>query len=305
MLGTIQKKQLIKPNFFIVGAPKCGTSSISFYLNQHPDVFMAKTELHFFGKDLHEKNKISEADYLTHFQKSSHKKIIGDKSVWYLYSKTAAKEIRSYSPNAKILIMLRNPVTFLQSLHSQNIYDCNEDVIDFQTAISLDEERKKGLQLPNAVDYYILPSYLDAALFSEQIQRYLTNFGKENVHILILEEFKKDAKKGTESVLEFLGLIKDESIMYPIINENKKLRSISLHRFIKMPKKWQKKTIRILIPFKPIRHYIMSTILKKNKKVEPRKAISSELSSRLKMFYEEEIKKIETVIGREIPDWHN
>src|SRR5687768_11853389 len=87
-----------KPNFFIVGAPKCGTTAMNDYLNQHPAIFMATKELHYFGRDLKLKNKISEAEYLKHFTNAGNKKIIGEASVWYLYSKTAAHEIKSFSP---------------------------------------------------------------------------------------------------------------------------------------------------------------------------------------------------------------
>ena len=67
------------------------------YLNQHPDIFMATKELHFFGTDLKIKHKIPEAEYLEHFSSASGK-IIGEASVWYLFSKTAAEEIKNFLP---------------------------------------------------------------------------------------------------------------------------------------------------------------------------------------------------------------
>ena len=132
------------PNFFIVGAPKCGTTAMNDYLDQHPDVFMAHKELHYFGNDLQVKNRISEQEYLQHFKDAVNEKIIGEASVWYLFSATAAKEIKSFSPDAKVLIMLRNPVDVIYSLHSQHLYDGNEDVLDFESALALDDERKAG-----------------------------------------------------------------------------------------------------------------------------------------------------------------
>ena len=64
------------------------------YLNQHPAIFMAVKELHYFGSDLKTKVKISEPEYLQYFQNAGNKKIIGEASVWYLFSETAAEEIR-------------------------------------------------------------------------------------------------------------------------------------------------------------------------------------------------------------------
>src|SRR5258706_10449866 len=108
------------PDFFIVGAPKCGTTAMNDYLGQHPDIYMAPKELHYFGADLKIKDKISESAYLQYFKNAGNKKILGEASVWYLFSGTAAKEIKNFSPDAKILIMLRNPVEVVYSLHSQH-----------------------------------------------------------------------------------------------------------------------------------------------------------------------------------------
>src|SRR6266511_5324655 len=124
------------------------------YLNQHPDIFMGKKELHYFGKDLKTKLKLSESEYLENFEGASDKKIIGEASVWYLSSKTAAEEIKKFAGDAKILIMLRNPVDVIHSMHSQHLYDGNEDILDFEAALSLDEKRKSGDNLPDSVDYF-------------------------------------------------------------------------------------------------------------------------------------------------------
>src|SRR5438034_3527344 len=112
------------PGFFIVGAPKCGTTAMNDYLAGHPDIFMAKKEIHYFGSDLEIKQKkLSGEEYLDFFKEGEHKYIVGESSVWYLYSKNAAAEIKAFSPGAKIIIMLRNPVDMLPSLHSQHIFD--------------------------------------------------------------------------------------------------------------------------------------------------------------------------------------
>src|SRR4051812_43170535 len=105
------------------------------YLDQHPDIFMGEKELHFFGNDLKIKSRITEEEYLSKFINAGNAKIIGEASVWYLYSASAAAEIKAYSPDAKIIIMLREPVELMYSMHSQHLYDGNEDVADFSGAI--------------------------------------------------------------------------------------------------------------------------------------------------------------------------
>lgn len=264
---------------------------------------MAPKELHYFGNDLPLKHKLSEAEYLAYFDEAKSKKILGDKSVWYLFSKTAAIEIRNYEPNARIVIMLRNPVTLLPSLHSQEIQDGNEDISDFEKAIRLDDERRKGHKQPNCVDFTFLPPYKDIALFSEQVKRYLETFGKENVHIIIYEEFAKDPEASTKEVFSFLGVNPDIRIKYKVVNPNKKIRILLLHRIIKMPPSWLKKIAHTFIPFKTIRHSIMNFLQKWNIKESPRKQINPEQAKQLKNYFAEDINKLSKLIDNNLTMW--
>jgi hypothetical protein len=107
-----------KPDFFIVGAPKSGTTAMYFYLKQHPEIFMPeRKELHFFGSDFFAPHFVRDLkEYLKFFEGADNKKRIGEASVWYLYSKRAAFEIKEFNPDADIIIMLRNPVDMMYSL---------------------------------------------------------------------------------------------------------------------------------------------------------------------------------------------
>ena len=273
------------------------------YLKQHPDIFMAKKELHYFGSDLPMKNRISASDYSMNFINTGNKKIIGESSVWYLFSHNAAKEIFEFSPDSKILIMLRNPVNFLTSLHSQHIRDGNENISKFQLAIQFDEERRKGNKQPKCVDFTSLPPYKDVALFSEQVKRYLDAFSKENVHILIYEEFAKDPETSTKGVLAFLGVDTNHPIEYRVINPNKKIRLLFLHRLIKAPAGWLKQIVRIIIPVKEARHRIMHYLQQKNSTEKQRKKMSQATERYLKDFFADDISKLEKILGRELPQW--
>src|ERR1051325_3379611 len=104
-----------RPDFFIVGAPKCGTTAMNGYLRQHPQIFMPeRKDITYFGTDLKfERSRISYDEYISLFQDANDALRIGESSVWYMYSKTAAEEIKSFSPSASIIVMLRNPVDML------------------------------------------------------------------------------------------------------------------------------------------------------------------------------------------------
>ncbi len=291
-----------RPNFFIVGAPKCGTTAMNDYLARHPDIFMAKKEIHYFGSDLKTKYKVTYTEFLDYF-KSSNDKVIGEASVWYLFSQMAAKEIKDFSPAAKILIMLRNPVDVLYSLHSQHLYDGNEDVTDFERAISLDAERKKGNKLPDSVDYTELPPYIDSVLFADQVKRYLDAFGEENVRIILYDDFVKNTDDAVAGTLKFLGLANINTGEYRVINLNKSIRLFFLHRLIKNPPPRLRKIVRIILPFKAVRHHIMSYFSRLNIKYKKRKKMDDQLRLRLKEKLAEDISSLSKIIKRNLSAW--
>ena len=296
-------KPVIKPNFFIVGAPKCGTTAMNDYLHQHPDIFMARKEVHYFGKDLKTKMKLSESDYLKNFQDAGNKKIIGEASVWYLFSETAAEEIKKFAPHAKILIMLRNPAEVIHSLHSQHLFDGNEDVFDFETALNLDDERKKGINLPHSVDFSELPPYKDAVLFSGQVKRYFNVFAKENVHVILYDDFIANTKKTVSDTLKFLGVNEQEKIDYVIINPNKRIKWFYLHRMIKNPSVRLKRMMRLVLPVRKLRHFIMFYLFKWNIKTERREEMGVNLQTRLRKFLAGDINLLSKIINRDLSNW--
>src|SRR6266446_2704827 len=109
-----------KPNFFIVGAPRCGTTALYSYLRQHPDVFLPEyKEPHYFNTDMNSGGAIrKEKDYLAQFSGAQNQPRIGEASVYYLSSVAAPEQIKSFCPTAKIIIMLRNPVDTVDALHA-------------------------------------------------------------------------------------------------------------------------------------------------------------------------------------------
>ena len=195
-----------KPDFFIVGAPKCGTTSLYYYLRQHPQIFMPEyKEPHFFGKDLNKRSDefiYDEEKYLTLFKNAESDQKIGEASTFYLYSESAPGEIKEFNPNAKIIIMLRNPIDFLHSLHSQLLFSGNENVADFNEALKLEEDRLQGKNLPENIDMVDKVYYKKhVSRIPEQIQNYIEIFGVENVTILILEDLQTDPASCYKKIL--------------------------------------------------------------------------------------------------------
>ena len=121
------------------------------YLSEHPDVFMCpEKEPHYFNTDLNHKRGRSDdlEEYLNLFAHAREEKIIGEASVWYLYSREAVQNILEFNPEAKFVVMIRNPLQMTSSLHQQIFSTGRETEKDFNTAWFLQEERSKGKKLP-------------------------------------------------------------------------------------------------------------------------------------------------------------
>jgi hypothetical protein len=227
------------PNFFIVGAPKSGTTSLSRYLGQHPDVLMADPKEPFhFGRDLQSKPTWHIRDierYLSLFETANSKRRIGEATVWYMYSKQAAHEICQFCPDAKIIMMLRNPVDTIYSLHSHYLSNGNEDIRDFATAVSLDLYRSRGDRLPKAAHFPQGLIYREVVNYPHQIRRYLRYFSSQNILVIIFEDFAKHPEVTYQTCLSFLDVDPGFTPDFSVHNSGKVVRSILLTRFLNHP----------------------------------------------------------------------
>ncbi|GAB4536633.1 MAG: sulfotransferase [Anaerolineae bacterium] len=292
------------PDFFIVGAPKCGTTSMNDYLRQHPEIFMpAQKELHFFGTDLNSPVYVREKDkYLAYFSEACDEKRVGEASVWYLYSRRAAKEIKDFCPSASIIIMLRNPVDMLYSLHSQFLYNGNEDIKDFEAALDAEEDRKRGLRIPKSALLVEGLFYRETAKYVHQVRRYLETFGSENVHIVIYDDFKNDTSKTYRDTLYFLGVDETFKPNFRVINPNKRVRSWALHSFL-----WRHPEIvvrlgRALVP-RPWYTRFLSAVKRWNLQYKPRPPMNPHLRRRLQLEFAPEVEMLSELLGRDLTYW--
>lgn len=213
-----------KPNLFIIGAPKCGTTALRNYLATHPFVFMSyPKEPHFFCKDLKAGGLPlhSEEEYLNAFFENVKKEhhVIGEASVWYLYSKVAVSTILDFSPKSKFIVMVRNPVDMAYSLYSQFIFSGQEDLRDFRRAWALQSERLAGRRIPKGffLDKKFL-QYGELCKLGKQLKRVYEVVPKDQVMVIVFDDFVKHTPRVYEDVLSFLGLPHDGRSEFPKIN---------------------------------------------------------------------------------------
>ena len=218
-----------KPNVFILGAPKCGTTSLANWLADHPQVhFSAIKEPHFFNHDFAFRRPMNLAQYERLFAgATSDHCVVCEASVRYLYSRTAVPAIKAYADNPRFIVMLRNPVTMAPSLHGQTLYNCDEDEPDFERAWSLQERRLYGDCLPRRCRDPQLLQYGTLCKLGSQLERLYQQVSQERVHIIQLESIQAAPREEWLGLMQFLEIDDDGREDFPSAN-GAKVRSMRL-----------------------------------------------------------------------------
>ena len=197
-----------RPNFFIAGAPCSGAGSLVLSLKQHPQVCVSLLEEpHFFGADLTRTPfGIRDEDvYLELFEVAHERPFRGEASVWYLSSLQAPYEIRAYSPEAKVVLVLREPAEMAWVLHDLHVRNGKEDLESFEEALAVEGERRRGRKLPPGAHFPEGLQYTEAARYAPKVERWLDVFGVENVCCVLFDDLAADPERTARRVLGFLG----------------------------------------------------------------------------------------------------
>ncbi len=295
-----------KADFFIVGAPKCGTTAMYEYLAQHPEIFVpSRKEIQFFGTDLYAPRFPRDPKYYESlFLGATTERRIGEASVWYLYSKRAAREIREYNPAASIIIMLRNPVDMIHALHSERLYIGTEDIENFQDAVDAEDDRKLGLRLP--ADPYPIEGlfYHEVGKYTDQVQRFIDVFGWERSKVIIYDDFRADPAEAYRQTCKFLNVDQSFIPAIRVVNPNKKIRSKGLRNFLNSPSPLLTKIGKPLTT-RPLRHAVLNKLRRLNTNYVPREALSAELKSRLQAHFASDVERLSELLGRDLTVWSN
>jgi hypothetical protein len=197
------------PNLFIVGSAKAGTTSLSRYLGQHPDVFMppCHREPAFFAE--HTGHDLIE-DYLKEFTLAKSEPIIGEKSGAYLFDAHAAKKIQEFNPNSKIIIVLRNPVDMAYSLYLHNRREGFEVIPSFEEALEREVSRAIDPEfIHTSFGYYANFLYRQRATYAPQIKRYYNVFPAKQILLLKFHDLKNNCLATCQTIFRFLGIADD------------------------------------------------------------------------------------------------
>lgn len=297
-------KNSIKPNFFIIGAPKCGTTALSEYLKGNPYVFMSSPkETEYFSFDLSNAVKMSLKTYLAIFSKANPEvhKAIGEASTAYLYSQRAVPEILKFNPVAKFIVMLRNPVDLIYSLHSQMLFQGIENITDFEKAWRAGEDRNKGRKIPLLCFDKNSLLYSEWGKLGEQLKRVFSYVKKGQIKVIIFDDFVTNPKKTYEEVLRFLNVPSDKRTEFPKVNESRMLILPWLQPLLGLPVKFAKISRAIFGYPKNLNFFL--NLLSLNGTFSKKGSISKELRKELTLYYRKDIRELARLLNRNLDGW--
>lgn len=277
------------------------------YLSQHPEIFMCPSkETHYFADDLYPQgSKCSWNRYSDFFFDAKNEAIVGERSVFYMLSQTAAQAIGDFCPEAKIFVMLYNPIDVIAAHHSQILYECYETENSLRRALELEEVRRKAHAGHSISIRERVTHYHDIVDFSAQIQRYLVRFSRDQVHFVIYDDLKKDLPGTYKKVLQFLGVDPIFEPNFKVENANKVLRNRRMQSFLTEAPDWVAQVSRFILPSPKWRFQLKTKLKKLNSKRVSRKAMPEDLRTSLARDLTPEVNRLSTLLDRDLTHWCN
>jgi hypothetical protein len=307
---------MTKPNFFIVGAPKSGTTALAAYLAEHERVFFSTPKepdyfaRHFWIPEAYRnvpsyRNSLDH--YLTLFDDVDPQQhlAIGEGSVAYLSSRRSLAEIADFQPSAQIIVMLRNPVDMVYSLHAELALHLLEDVEDFETAWRLQDVRARGERIPKGAEKRNALMYGEIGQLGTQLATVLELFPRDRVHWIFFEDFVSDTRGTYRRVLDFLEIPDDGRDAFPVINPNQRIRPGRLLRFLKEIQRLRTASERLKRLVGVDSWGIVAALQKRSATTVKREPLSPAFRNELTQHFAEDVQKLEALTGRELVAWRN
>jgi hypothetical protein len=297
-----------RPNFFIVGAPKCGTTAMYEYLRQHPRIFMpAYKEPHYFATDLGSYPLIKTPDaYTALFAGCTAEHLrAGEASVYYLHSTSAISNIRDFEPAAKIIAMLRNPVDLVHALHSQLVYVGEETQEDFETAWRLQARRSEGQDVPRRCREGFLLQFLQLGRLGSQTERLLSLFPPRQVKLILFDDFASSPRQVYGEVIEFLEIPHDGRASFPRVNEGKRAHVGWLKSLLRKPPPALRKGgvgLKQLIGSERIGGW-KAALVRANTRTTRRPHLTPAFRAELNEAFRDEVTLLGRLLGRDLSHW--
>jgi hypothetical protein len=295
------------PNFFVIGAARCATDALYDYLGQHPQIYMSPVKetnyFVFYGRRirftgpgdeeaLRSCSIVSRAEYEAQFAGVTSEIAIGEASPWYIYCPQVAQRIAQDVRDARLVAMLRHPVDRAFSSFCMLQRDCREPERDFVRALALEKERI-------AAGWEPIWHYAAMGLYSQQLERYYTLFGRDRLRVYLYDDFSRDPLPILRDLYAFLGVdpgfVPDVS-MRP--NQSYVPRSRRLGLAL-MRENAARRVARAVLPW-PLRRRLRETLDRLNR---TRPALDPVLRRELIALFRDDILRVQELIGRDLSHW--
>jgi hypothetical protein len=295
---------MVTPNFLIIGPAKGGTTSLYYYLQQHPQVYMSPVkeprffalegeDLNFKGQDAKEfvkKSVLNFDGYCDLFKGATNEIAIGEASPLYIYSKTAPEKIKHYLADVKLIAVLRDPVQRAYSSYMHYVREAYE-ALSFEEALAIEEDRVRE-------NWVYMWHYTRCGFYYEQLSRYFKLFDPNQIKIYLYDDLVADSKGLVKDMFEFLGVddtfepdmtawnasgVPKNRLLYLLLERGSVVRS----------------TLKILP--EGFRKEVATSLRRWNIRSKP--ALALETSERLKEVYRDDVLKLQDLLNRDLSKW--
>lgn len=312
---------------FIVGAPRCGTTTMARWLQSHPQIlFPFVKEPHFLSQhdlrslDETELKRRIEEEYLDHFfaPPEGERRVGADCSVSYLYAPEQLEPILKLWPNSRFIVGVRDPLTLLPSLHKRLIFTGDENIRQFEDAWAAVPERAAGRRIPWST---IEPSWLrydEAGRYGTYVERLFAAVGKERCLVMLFDDLVADPEGQHRRLLDFAGLRQVPAPELRAERHGKGVRFLLLQQLLKRPP-------RLLLPYlASVRHHgrfdkrageeakkrapgasksLRKRLLQWNKIADEKRPVRLDVQLDIKRHFQDEVDKLGELIGRDLGHW--
>ncbi len=223
----------------------------------------------------------------------------GEATVWYLYSETAPHEILEFSPDARFIVMLRNPVDMMYSLHSHMLFTGDEDIEDFEEALAAEPDRRAGRRIPARASRPEGLLYRSCASYSRHVRRWLDAVGPDTMKVIIFDDFAAEPAAVYRDTLEFLSVDPEFRPDFDVVNRNKAVRSERLLDITSSPRFYRATSF---LPG-PVYHAFRRGLKRLNTRYQKRPSLDGDVRARLTREFVAEVEDLGRVIGRDLSAW--
>ena len=313
---------------FIVGAPRCGTTTMARWLQVHPQVlFPFVKEPHFFtqhdlrGLDEARLRRCVEEDFLDHFfpTPEAGETVGADCSVSYLYTPEQLEPVLELWPDSRFIVAVRDPLTLLPSLHKRLIFTGDETIRSFEEAWAAAPDRAAGRRIPwSTIDPRLL-RYDEAARYATYVERLFAAVGKERCMVMLFDDLLADPSGQHRRLLDFAGLDPVPPPEMKAEREGKGVRSLLLQQLLNRPP-------RFLLPYLTTVRFqrrfnkqagrkgdetelgsrsksLRKRILAWNKAPDDRRPVPLAVQRDIQAHFQGEVDRLGALIGRDLSGW--